>query len=324
MNPSHRRLRTSLAACALLLAVGGTARAQYAFDDAIMPPRAVAWRLAERGFTGIGRPRFDGRAYVVEAFNPNGARVRLFVDAQDGAILGRQRLDAPPIAIARPAPGYGWTEDDAMPRRPMRQAERLLPPADIPIPEGRGVPLRRPFEAETGRDRSDGSIGSPGRAAADPNLQGVNPDRRGRAEPPRKLARIGGPAKLPDAKSQTRAVPEAPKLRPLEAAKPATNPEIKPERPVATVDQPKPAPLPVATPTPAAVQPPSEGTAAKLSDSKPTQTRSAETKSVETKSVETKPAEQTWQNPPEGKRNVRVIGGATLVPGASDKETPAP
>ena len=344
MNQPLRRLRTGLAACALLLAAAGTAQAQYAFDDAIMPPRAVAWRLAERGFTGIGRPRFDGRAYVVEAFNPNGARVRLFVDAQDGAILGRQRLDEGPVAIARPAPGYGWTEDDALPRRPMRQAERLLPPADIPMPESRGMPLRRP-PPDVEFARPDGSIGAPGRSLADPNPQGVNPDRRSRAEQPRKLARVGSPAKAPeskvldgkalDGKAQTRTVPEAPRLRPVEASKP----DAKPENPVATVDQPKAAPPPGVTPTPAAIQPPAEGTEAKApavksqaspaSESKPADAKTADAKTADAKTADAKtpdakPADQSWKNPPETRRNVRVIGGATLVPGTPDKDAPIP
>lgn len=304
-----RPFRTVLAACAVLLAVGGSARAQYAFDDEIMPPRAVAWRLADRGFTGIGRPRFDGRAYVVEAFGPDGARLRLFVDASDGAILGRQRLDGPPMALARPMPGYGWTEADDLARRPIRQAERLLPPADIPMP-GRFVPLRRPLDPETGPVRPDGSIGSRGRAAVGPdfpspnaqgpsaqglNPQGLNPDARVRAEPPRKVARIANPAKVPDtrgsdprtpdSKAQTRTVPEAPKLRPVDAARPAD----KPEAPVA------------------AVEPPSDGTAARPAEA-------ATLKSVE----------QAWRDPREGKRNVRVIGGATVVPGTAEKEPAAP
>ncbi|MFD0937216.1 hypothetical protein ACFQ12_18805, partial [Methylobacterium trifolii] len=86
----RRRARNlvALGAWSLLLALGGGAQAQSLFDDDILPPRVVAWRLAERGFSEIGRPRFDGRAYVVEALGPNGARVRLFVDAEDGAILG--------------------------------------------------------------------------------------------------------------------------------------------------------------------------------------------------------------------------------------------
>ena len=328
MNPFRRRLRTSLLACALLIDASGAAQAQYAYDDAIMTPRAVAWRLSERGFSGIGRPRFDGRAYVVEAFNPNGARVRLFVDAQDGAILGRQRLDDGPVVIARPAPGYGWTEEDAMPRRPMRQAERLLPPGDIPMPESRGVAPRRPLP-DADFARPDGVPDAYGHTLAETNPHGINPDRRGPVEAPRRLARTGNPTRGPDgntldgkksdAKAPARTVPEAPKLRPVEAAKA----EPKPEVPVATAEPPK-AAAPAVIATPAAVQPPADGTVAKMPETKIPETKAPETKAAEAKAPGAKPAEQTWQNPPETKRNVRVIGGATLVPGAPDKDTPTP
>ncbi|TXN84598.1 hypothetical protein [Methylobacterium sp. WL8] len=333
MNPFHRRLRVSLSACALLIGATGAAQAQYAFDDAIMPPRAVAWRLGERGFSGISRPRFDGRAYVVEAFNPNGARVRLFVDARDGAILGRQRLDDGPVVIARPAPGYGWTEEDAMPRSPMRQAERLLPPGDIPMPESRGVPPRRPVP-DAGFVRPEGGPDAYGRTPAEPNPHGINPDRRGPVEAPRRLARTGNPTRGPDGRTldgktldgknpegraQARTVPEVPKLRPVEAAKP----EPKPEAPVATAEPPK-AAAPAVIATPAAVQPPADGTVAKSPETKASETKASETKAAEAKPPAAKAAEQTWQNPPETKRNVRVIGGATLVPGAPDKDAQTP
>lgn len=323
MNRFPRRLRASLSACALLLGTAGAAQAQYVIDEAIMPPRAVAWRLNERGFTGISRPRFDGRAYVVDAFDPSGARVRLFVDGQDGAILGRRRLDDGPVAIARPAPGYGWTEEDAMPRRPMRQAERLLPPGDIPMPESRGVPLRRPMpDADIVRPERTPETSS--RIPADPNPHGVNPDRRAPAESPRRVARTGNPARVPDGRSldgkgsdgkgsdgkpQVRTVPEAPRPQPVEAAKPASKRDI----PVAAVEPPK-AAAPVAATTPAAVQPPADGT----------MTKPPATKAVDVKAADAKPTEPSWQNPPETKRNVRVIGGATLVPGAPDKDGPTP
>ena len=328
MNPCHRRFRLSLAACALLIGVAGAAQAQYAFDDTIMPPRAVAWRLSERGFTGIARPRFDGRAYVVEAFDPGGARVRLFVDAQDGAILGRRRMDDGPVAIARPAPGYGWTEEETMPRRPMRQAERLLPPGDIPMPESRGVPLRRPWP-DADFVRREGAPDANGRRLADPNPNGINPDRRGPTESPRRLARTGNPARVPDAKvldgkgsdgkgsdgkAQARTVPDGPKLRPVEAAKPDPTPAM----PVATMEQPK-AAAPTITTTPAAVQPPADGTVAK-----PLEIRTPDTKATEGQAPDAKSPKQAWQNPPETKRNVRVIGGATLVPGGPDKDAPTP
>lgn len=112
----------------------------YNRAEALLSPRAVADGLEDRGFSAIARPRFDGRAYIVEATSPRGARLRLVIDGRDGAVIGREALGAPYYPSVRPrpaapgyaaAPGYGWTEDDARSRR-QREAELILPPADIP------------------------------------------------------------------------------------------------------------------------------------------------------------------------------------------------
>ncbi|TXM87811.1 hypothetical protein FV219_25420 [Methylobacterium sp. WL122] len=63
---------------------------------------------------------------------------------------------------------------------------------------------------------------------------------------------------------------------------------------------------------------------AKSPETKASETKASETKAAEAKPPAAKAAEQTWQNPPETKRNVRVIGGATLVPGAPDKDAQTP
>ncbi|HEX8417822.1 MAG TPA: hypothetical protein VF641_09485 [Methylobacterium sp.] len=266
MRPAKPFFHALVGCMALIVSGAGPAQAQF-FDpfDEMMPPRAVAWRLGDRGFTEIGRPRFDGRAYVVEATNPYGDRVRLFVDSRDGAIVGRQRLDAAPVRVARPAPVYGWTDDDAEPRRPIGRVERLVPPADVPA-------------------------GDPGMRLSAPerNPMGLNPGVKARQEPQRKVARLKPPAKA----VAPRATPEAPK--PADALAPAA--AAKPEAPAAALEEPKAAP----PPTPAAVQPPADKPAAAAASA------------------------QTWQDPPaEPKRPVRVIGGATIVPGNADKEQPA-
>ncbi|HEV7438197.1 MAG TPA: hypothetical protein VGN94_01040 [Methylobacterium sp.] len=337
----RRPLRAGLAAAAILVAVSGAARAQYVFEDEILSPRAVAWRLSERGFSGLTRPRFDGRGYVVEAFGPNGARIRLFVDAHDGAIVGRERLGGDPYAparAARPMPGFGWTEEDAEPRRPLRpverqaerqverQAERLLPPGDIPNPMGRALPPRPDLYGRTDPVRP-AIAGRP--EPADANPLGVNPDARGRTESPRKLSRLA-PPKAGDGKPAARTAPEAPapKLKPAEAKEQAKEPskeQAKPETPIAAIEPPKAAPAP----TPASVQPPpaepkpqqSAAPDSKGTDAKGPDAKAPETKSAEAKPAEVKPAEKAWKDPPaEGKRNVRVIGGATIVPGGSEKD----
>lgn len=271
---SSTPVRSAFAACAVFLAVGASpARAQYVDEiDALLPPRILVWRLSDRGFTEISRPRFDGRAYVVEASNPYGERVRLFLDGRDGGILGRQRLQAPlapSVRVGRSMPGYGWTEDDLEPRRAMRQAERMLPPVDIPSAPG-------PTRSEGNPDR---------------NPFGTNPETKARPDMPRRTVRLAPPVKP----AAPRATPEAPKpaeaMAPTAPSKPVAAP--KPETPSAALEQP-----PSVAP---AVQPPA----------------------VEKPAAETTqtPAAQTWKDPPpEAKRPVRVIGGATVVPGTAGKE----
>lgn len=314
-------LRAAAAACALLAGSALSAQAQYVFEDEILPPRAVAWRLSDRGFTGIGRPRFDGRAYIVEAFDPRGDRVRLVVAPDNGAILGRQRLDAPVLVErpARPAAGYGWTEEDfGSPRG--REAERLLPPGRIPMPEDRGAYAARPLPPVAPRPvepvrREPAREPTREAAVADPtgNPLGLNPDAAGRQPPQRRAARTSPPAEKPASprlsdvkppeKPATRLTPEAP--GPAEAKAAAPKPEA-PRTETAKVDpkvDPK-ADAPKRPAMPAAQVPPPTPAPAKAADLK----------------AADKPADPGWKDPPEAKRNVRVIGGATIVPGTTDKE----
>ncbi|WP_026597229.1 hypothetical protein [Methylobacterium sp. 77] len=299
---------TMLAGFITLSALGTTsAQAQYGYEpDVLLPPRAVVWRLNDRGFTEVTRPRFDGRSYVVEATGPYGDRVRLFVDARDGAVLDRQRLGAPiqtaPVRVARPAPGYGWTEEDEQPRRPAREAERLVPPGVIP--NGDGVVRQPRFDVAT---RPEASVRS---EALDRNPQGLNPDTKNGAtrngsdarrptEPPpaRKVSKLTPPVKA----AAPRLAPEAPRpeeaTRPAAAAAPST-PE-KNEPPVAAIEQPKREPS-----TPAANQPRSDTAQAPQGTSGQGSSGKA----------------QAWSDPPTEKKAVRVIGGATIVPGATDKD----
>jgi hypothetical protein len=271
---SAKPFRLALAGCAALIALGaGGAQAQFfdPFDD-MLPPRAVVWRLNDRGFTEITRPRFDGRAYVVEATDRYGDRVRLFVDSQDGAVLGRQRIGAPPVAVIRTRPGYGYTDADIETRGPVPGTGRMGPPAALPGAD--------PVGRAPGPDR---------------NALGLNPDARPRPEPQRKVARLTPPAKP----AAPRATPEAPKPAETIAAPTAA----KPEAPSAAleapkVDVPKTEPVQSAPPAVAAEKPAAE---------KPP----------------TEPA-QAWRDPPpDQKRPVRVIGGATVVPGTAEKDQPA-
>jgi hypothetical protein len=210
---------------------------------------------------------------VAEADDPYGERVRVFVDAYDGAILRRQRVGLPlaaapaPMGEARAAPGYGWTEEDAAPRRPIREAERILPSADRTAPALRRAPVDAAPAA-----RSDGP---------DRNPMGLNPDAKGRAEAPVKAARLTPPAKP----TMPRVSPAAPKLSETPPAQPSGT------APTAALEAPKPVtPATNATASTPSAIPSNTGKAAK-----------------------------DWKDPPaEGKKPVRVIGGATLVPGASE------
>ncbi|GJE15543.1 hypothetical protein [Methylobacterium marchantiae] len=273
---------TMLAGFIALSALGtGSAQAQYGYEpDLLLPPRAVVWRLNDRGFTEMTRPRFDGRAYVVEATGPYGDRVRLFVDARDGAVIDRQRLGAPlppaPVRVARPAPGYGWTE----------QEERPVPPGMIP--DGRGIARQPRFDVAT---RPEAPLRS---EPADRNPSGLNPDARSGdarrpadSAPSRKVAKLTPPVKP----APPRLAPEAP--RPATTAAPSTPQKTEP--PVAAIEQPKAEPS-----TPAANQP-RRDEAVQAPQGSPAKS-------------------QAWSDPPAEKKAVRVIGGATVVPGATDKD----
>lgn len=286
---SHKISLTMLAGFITLSALGiGTAQAQYGYDpDLLLPPRAVVWRLNDRGFTEVTRPRFDGRAYIVEATGPYGDRVRLFVDARDGAVLDRQRLGVPlppaPVPVARPAaPGYGWTEADEQPRQPMREAARPVPPGRIP--NGNGASRQPRFDVAVRPETGAGM--DPG----DRNPLGLNPDARtgearrpAEAAPARKVGKLTPPTKP----AAPRLAPEAPSPAAADAA-----PEARSATPpVAAIEQPK-----VEPSTPAANQPRRDAAQAPS------------------------PKAQTWSDPPADRKAVRVIGGATMVPGSTDKD----
>lgn len=278
------RTTTTRALCAALLSGGALmglcqgASAQFVFEEEVVPPRVVAWRLADQGFTGLSRPRFNGRVYVVEAVSPAGMPMRLFVDPASGGIIGRQRLGAPDTyaRLERPAPGFGWTEEDSGPRRVLR-----------PVP-GEETPALRLDRRPAGTAvRPEG------------NPDGINPDSVGRAAPPRKVARAA-PARNPELRAPHRTSPDAPapKIAPAEAAKVDPKADPAPETKSAAIEK-----APSSSPAPR----PDEA-------AKPAAPAVAEA---------AKPAAKDWKDPPTEKKSVRVIGGATIVPGPSEKEPAA-
>ncbi len=195
-------------------------------DDAILPPRAVIFRLGRAGFTGMTHPRFDGETYRVEADSPWGNRVQLVVDARTGRILDRERLEAPLIPPGTVPggrrPGYGWTEADSRPPWPRDEAFRdraprgngwreegpLRPRAELPPgdrPEERRVAARPlpqgapQFEPTSPATRAAPAPRTPGNAGSNP--LGLNPDssaaRTGvapRREAPSEAVKTEGPS----------------------------------------------------------------------------------------------------------------------------------
>jgi len=275
------RTTTSRVLCATFLCGGALlglcrgASAQFAFEEEVVPPRVVAWRVADQGFTGLSRPRFNGRVYVVEAVSPAGMPMRLFVDPGSGGIVGRQRLGAPDTyaRLERPAPGFGWTEEDAGPRRALR-----------PVP-GVEAPALRPDRRTTVRPEG--------------NPDGINPESAGRSPAPRKLARAA-PARNSELRTTHRTSPEAPAptIAPSGTAKVEPKSDPAPETKSAAIDK-APSASPAARPDDAA---------------KPAAPAVADA---------TKPTTKDWKDPPTEKKPVRVIGGATIVPGPSEKEPAA-
>lgn len=293
----------------------GPPRAVYFEDAGLLPPREVVDDLRDRGFTEIARPRYDGRNYRVEATSPRGQRLRLVVDAREGDVIGREPLGGvyyPSERIRPAAPGYGWTEDDMRPRRPIREAERIVPPADIPsVPGLRNAPLGG--ERDAPREARIERV--PPAARPESNPLGVNPDAVGRPEAPRRAAARTAPTpKLP---SQARIAPSAPEpsLRSGPAGSSGMTPAAQsapamPEAKEAKAVEPK------------ANAPRPETGKAEAAKPEPAKDAAKDAAAEPTKTAESKPAPAAgkgWQDPPAdgSRKNVRVIGGATVVPGGA-------
>ncbi|HEX2727288.1 MAG TPA: hypothetical protein VHN20_15820, partial [Beijerinckiaceae bacterium] len=100
--PAHAHRTGSLsramisAAIGVVLLLANPAVAQippYSQDDEPLPPPTISRMLLRQGYEPVGRPRFQGDVYMVQALSPSGARVRLMVDAYNGSIIRSMRLD---------------------------------------------------------------------------------------------------------------------------------------------------------------------------------------------------------------------------------------
>ncbi len=220
-------LRRTLVAAGLLGAGLAPASAQWfggfgGYAEGPLPPTAIMRSLMQRGFIEIGRPRFDGAVYVVDGVNARGMRLRLVIDAFDGGVISRTRLDAP-----------------------------LLPPADVGRERSaRAAPLRGELEPDF-----DDDLAPRGRAPG----QDFGRERidRGDLPPPpgaRRAERIEPPLAEPPRRREAKK-PDPAGRQPATAlpgkAKAATEPQAVPPAPTAPVEAAKPAP-----PPPAAAAPP--------------------------------------------------------------------
>jgi hypothetical protein len=187
-----------------------------------IPPGSIVRSLMNRGFIDIGPPRFDGEVYVVDGVNARGTRLRLVIDAYDGSLISRARLDAPllpPGAVgrgrmARVEPfgeyhGPSFDEEEIAPRRwhgPPVDRDALPPPPAARRAERIEPPMTEPRRPE-------------------------------RATPPaQRQAKKPEPAPAKAKKPEPQAVPPAPPSA-IEAAKP----EMPKEPPAATAAVPAPA-----------------------------------------------------------------------------------
>ena len=79
----------------------------------LLPEGRIIRQLVRQGFVSVEDIRLRRDRYIVEATRPNGALVRLSVDAYDGEILSRDRIGwSRDGGGGRPGPGWGGGPDD--------------------------------------------------------------------------------------------------------------------------------------------------------------------------------------------------------------------
>lgn len=203
------------------LAAAAPASAQWLgfFDDGPIPPGGIVRSLMNRGFVEIGRPRLRGDVYVVEGVNARGTRLRLVIDAYDGSLVSRTRLDAPLLPpaevgrggrVLRPDPfrdGFGRPlEDDAI--APPREARPIDPaprkpakatPRAVPSAPAAPVEAAKPEPAKTETAKAE-----PPKAEPAPATAAVAPAPAKPAQPPAPAA--AKPAEPPAQESPQRSV----------------------------------------------------------------------------------------------------------------------
>lgn len=224
----HSLARIILVAAALGAAAPASAQWLGPLGDAPIPPGGIVRSLMNRGFVEIGRPRLNGDVYVVEGMNARGTRLRLVIDAYDGSLVSRTRLDAP-----------------------------LVPPAEV----GRGGRVARPdpFRDSFATPFEDETFAPPQREAYRTDPAPRQPSAA--ATPQRKAPKAAAPQAVPPAPAVPveAAKPETAKAEPPKAepakAEPAPVPAAVPPAPAKPPEAPAPAAAKPAEP-PAAQEPP--------------------------------------------------------------------
>lgn len=82
-------------------------RRAYRYED-VIPERRIVRRLIRKGFVSVEDIYLRRDRYIVEAIRPNGALVRLAIDAYSGEILVRERIGWVRDG-GRRGPGRGWS-----------------------------------------------------------------------------------------------------------------------------------------------------------------------------------------------------------------------
>jgi hypothetical protein len=259
-------LRRALVVSGLLGAGLAPASAQWlgVLPEGPIPPGNIVRSLMSRGFLEVGRPRFIGDAYVVEGVNARGMRLRLIVDAYDGSLVSRTRLDQPLLPpgnvgrdrVARVEPfgeyhGPSFDEEEIVPRRwngPPIDRDALPPP-----PVGRRAERAEPLLMEPHRPL-------PPNAARPVEPGGAAPPQQRQARKVEPAARQPSASAAPQTKGK-KVEPQAVPAAPVEAAKPETlkePPAVAAAAPTPSVKQPQPAAAP-APETPGDAKPAEQG-----------------------------------------------------------------
>lgn len=59
----------------------------YGYNQDVVSPRSVVRNLQQQGYSDISRPALAGKFYQVKARDPNGHKVKLYIDAFSGQIV---------------------------------------------------------------------------------------------------------------------------------------------------------------------------------------------------------------------------------------------